>query len=247
MDDPVGSHSGKKPNKNYTRAGDHTRAHRAPATHLIEGGAPPFDQAQRAALPTSTVSSSASEARAEIGYASASQPAARSPAIGGHSLATPTAPSRAQTATNLPRRRTNDWDLPPAPGPRGQTAFLKHFEAFKAGDIHALDPLAGLPLSGASAYSIESRNTIRAQMGMPLLEDYDEAHTPPPAYQDDDAVIRGNEQPPSRSSPETDQAAPRDGDPETPSGQLAAKHADPRNPNNESKPPMSDEDFGGLP
>jgi len=221
MDAPVGSHSDKKLNENHTRAGDHTHARRAPATHFIEGGAPGLHDGPRAALPTSEVSSSASEARKKNGFGN---------------------------GDNLPRRRTSEWDMPSAPGPTGQTKFLQAEAAFQAGDKAALDPLPGVPWAGAGAYSINGRNLVRRQLGMPPLEEIHETELPtPPADQDDDAVIRGNEQPPSRSSPEADQACARDSNQKTPAPGTGAKHADPRNPNNESKPPLSDEDFGGLP
>jgi hypothetical protein len=239
MDAPVGSHSDENPNENPTRAGDHTRARRAPATHFIEGGAPPFDQAQRAALPTSTVSSSASEARAEIGYASASQPAARSPAIGGHSLATPTA---SVNGDDLRRRRTSEWDMPPAPGPIGQTKFLQAEAAFKDGDLHALDPRPGIPWASSNP-ALSAK--IRTQLGLPLPEDNHETY--PPADQDDHGFAQRHERAPDPDGSEADQEGPRDGDTEAPPADLAAKHADPRNPNDESKQPLSDDFFGGLP
>jgi hypothetical protein len=212
-----------------------SRAHSPPA----KSGAPPSPQAGRAAQPTSKVSSSASEARNEIGYGGASQAAARSPAIGGHSLATPPA---SVNGDNLPRRRTSDWDMPSAPGPKSQTKFLQAEAAFQAGNKAALDPLPGIPWASSNP-ALSAK--IRTQLGLSLPEDNHE--TDPPADEDDHGFAQRHERAPDPEGFEAYQAGPRNGDPEAPPAEFAAKHADPGNPDDETRPLLSDEDFGGLP
>jgi uncharacterized protein YdaU (DUF1376 family) len=51
----------------------------------------------------------------------------------------------AGNSDNIARRRTNDWDMPPAPGPGRPTKFQQQQASFKAGDKTALDPLPGAP------------------------------------------------------------------------------------------------------
>jgi uncharacterized protein YdaU (DUF1376 family) len=55
-----------------------------------------------------------------------------------------TAPAK-ESGDNIPRRRTNDWDMPAAPGSGRPTKFQQQQAAFEAGDETALDPLPGAP------------------------------------------------------------------------------------------------------
>jgi hypothetical protein len=115
---PLEAHSVEKPNGNYTHAHDHMGAD-APA-HARRAVQIPQEESGALGLHDG--------------------PRAAPPT----STVSATAPAK-ENGDNLRRRRTNDWDMPPAPGPIGKTPFLKKFAAAKNGDKTALDPLPGPP------------------------------------------------------------------------------------------------------
>ena len=122
-------------------------------------------------------------------------------------------------------RRRNDWDLPPTPGPIGETAFLKCFAAFKAGDASAIDPLPSIPNRSANP-ALTAR--IRQQLGL----DYsvEDLNAQPQADQDDDDVVLYAEPTQDLERPSADEAGTPLGRAASAAGDDPTEHADPEEP-----------------